>query len=564
MLEHSDHKTDSAFQISQACRHLLAQLNHSFHAGFGLLRRGSDNWKIIPVDVHGNISGSSSQLEPETANWLDQIDWSDLELPQIRPLGDQQAFVAACCLDDNGNLEMVGGRIVLNALELAASTAKLTVKQVQVSDQQLLIDQYAEKLSASYEELTYLRRLSKHVEYCVANRTLSEVAQTILPKLQDLLEVQALCLVEVQVDETSGLQSLGRISGCTGGLPSDLDYWCPLLDGLDSRNPQVKVRNFESPLHIADLPKRLGIRSIAIAPIHKNGSLYGWLLAANKRNDVRVTNDPRRPLMNSLGHDELGSMEASLLEATALMLGSQASNNQLYHELEQFIVEVIHTLVGVVEAKDAYTCGHSQRVALVARRLAEIMQLPANQCENIFLAGLLHDVGKIGVSDDVLLKPGQLSDAEFEQIKLHPVIGAELIKKLKPLAKLLPGVMHHHESMDGSGYPHGLKGEEIPMMARVLAVADAWDAMTSDRPYRPGMPIEKALSILKGGSGRQWDSQVLQAFFENVPAMQDVAEYWRTHLSGICSIPSSRPEKIPVQSFDLTPPIISTATANAI
>jgi HD-GYP domain-containing protein (c-di-GMP phosphodiesterase class II) len=132
------------------------------------------------------------------------------------------------------------------------------------------------------------------------------------------------------------------------------------------------------------------------------------------------------------------------------------------------------------------------------------------------MAGLLHDIGKIGVPDYVLGKPDRLTDEEFAQIKRHPEIGCAILKHLKQLHFVLPGVLHHHESFDGRGYPHGLAGDSIPLLGRIIAVADAYDAMTSDRPYRSGMPTEKAEAILRSGAGKQWDPRMIEAFFQEI------------------------------------------------
>ncbi len=141
------------------------------------------------------------------------------------------------------------------------------------------------------------------------------------------------------------------------------------------------------------------------------------------------------------------------------------------------------------------------------------MNLPPADVEAIHISGLLHDIGKIGIPDHVLLKPGRLSPEEFEIIKRHPSIGYNILSQISVLSSVLPGVLYHHESVDGRGYPHGLKGAGIPLMARILAVSDAFDAMTSTRSYRPKMPMKKACGILKENAGIQWDAEVVEAFF---------------------------------------------------
>jgi HD-GYP domain-containing protein (c-di-GMP phosphodiesterase class II) len=149
----------------------------------------------------------------------------------------------------------------------------------------------------------------------------------------------------------------------------------------------------------------------------------------------------------------------------------------------------------------------------VSVRLAEELGCTAKQVETIYLSGLLHDVGKIGIDDTVLRKPDKLTEAEYEHIKTHAEIGHRILIDIKQLDDVLPVVLHHHEQWDGGGYPRGLSGEAIPQLARIVAVADSFDAMGSDRPYRPGMSDEKLDSIMRSGAGKQWDAAVVAAFF---------------------------------------------------
>ncbi len=179
--------------------------------------------------------------------------------------------------------------------------------------------------------------------------------------------------------------------------------------------------------------------------------------------------------------------------------------------LEQFFAVV----AGTLDARDPYTAGHSKRVAAYSVLIAKQMNWSSKEIDMLRKSALLHDIGKIGVRDAVLLKDGKLSDEEFAQIKQHPVIGANILKGVdlgEDLLPILPGVEHHHERYDGKGYPAQLSGEDIPVLGRLIAVADAYDAMTSDRPYRKGMPQEKALSILEDGMGTQWDPVFTKAF----------------------------------------------------
>jgi putative two-component system response regulator len=173
---------------------------------------------------------------------------------------------------------------------------------------------------------------------------------------------------------------------------------------------------------------------------------------------------------------------------------------------------VMIALAKTVEARDMYTERHLYRVAERAVRVAHVMGLSGLQLETVRLGGLLHDLGKIGVPDAILLKPGILTRDEFEQIKLHPGIGAEIVRPLGPFSAPEPVVLHHHERLDGAGYPDGLRGDGIPLAARIVAVSDAFDAITSDRPYRAVRTPEVGLQILRDGRGSQWDPAAVDAF----------------------------------------------------
>jgi len=172
----------------------------------------------------------------------------------------------------------------------------------------------------------------------------------------------------------------------------------------------------------------------------------------------------------------------------------------------------VRALAEAVDAKDRYTRGHSQRVAEYARDLARAAGYDEGFVELVYTTGTLHDVGKIGVPDSVLHKNGRLDDVEFEQIKVHPVLGEKIVAQIATLRETLPGIRHHHEQFDGRGYPDGLSGDDIPLIARILAVADTFDAMTSDRPYRKGLPLDVALGEISKNAGTQFDPELADLF----------------------------------------------------
>lgn len=199
-------------------------------------------------------------------------------------------------------------------------------------------------------------------------------------------------------------------------------------------------------------------------------------------------------------------------------LVSKFNNEEIISQ--NHLIEMVTSLANAIDAKDTYTKGHSSSVSRYAEALARGLNLPEAEVKRIALGALLHDVGKIGIPENVLRKPTHLSDSEWEIMKQHPVIGAE--KVLLPnetLADLIPMVKYHHEHWDGSGYPEKLKGEEIPFSARIVAIADAYHALISDRPYRKGLSVQRACEILKMGAGIQWDSNLVRQFIQIAPSL---------------------------------------------
>ena len=234
---------------------------------------------------------------------------------------------------------------------------------------------------------------------------------------------------------------------------------------------------------------------VSLALVQVSKSRATWLIAVRRRAD--------RPF---------AAADLRVMALGNVILANHRRQARLYARLKDTLFEMIHCLTAAIDAKDPYTCGHSERVARMSVRLARALELSEDAVSDLYLAGLLHDVGKIGIRDSVLQKPGKLTDEELEHIKLHPVIGDRIVSKVSQLTRARPGVRHHHERFDGQGYPDRLAGVEIPLQARIVAVADSCDAMLSPRSYRPAMPVEQMEAILRQGAGSQWDAQVVERF----------------------------------------------------
>jgi response regulator RpfG family c-di-GMP phosphodiesterase len=204
----------------------------------------------------------------------------------------------------------------------------------------------------------------------------------------------------------------------------------------------------------------------------------------------------------------------------------QAATRRESRNARRVLLGAINSLSSALEAKDDYTRGHSERVSLIAVEIANAVGGGSEDLRRVRLAGRLHDIGKIGVQESVLLKPGRLTDDEYRQVKAHPITGERILAPVLPDAAAVRIVRHHHEHYSGGGYPDGLRGSAIPLGARVLAVADAFDALTSDRPYRARLLSEDALGVLRAGAGEQWQPTLVEALAQRLEAIWPIV--WRS------------------------------------
>ncbi len=247
-------------------------------------------------------------------------------------------------------------------------------------------------------------------------------------------------------------------------------------------------------------------------------ALGAWLLARDVQEPIGQLQSAmalvQQGKLNTAANDQYSDEFARLVAGFNHMVkGLQERDRMNSLLLESYFA----TLAAALDARDSYTAGHSQRVAGFSVMIGELSGMGTQQLDLLKKTALLHDIGKIGVRDDVLLKESRLTEEQFEQIKQHPVLGERILKQVEPseaFEAYLPGVRSHHERYDGNGYPDGLAGEAIPPFGRIIAVADAFDAMTSDRPYRKGMELERALSILEEGKGTQWDPVYAELFIQ--------------------------------------------------
>lgn len=367
-------------------------------------------------------------------------------------------------------------------------------------------DELSVQIAATYEEISLLYRLIQNLKISAKRDVLARLA---LEWIAEVLPARGLAIELLPTDEgeESALDGTSEPMLLTyGECPVDLDGMRGLIEYLGLGATSVPVVANPPVSEKPDWPNSK-IRELVVVPLAEGEKLFGWLAAFNHN-----------------AGQQFGTVEANLLNSVGTILGIHSSNIDLYRQQAELLAGVVRALTSAIDAKDPYTCGHSDRVARVSVRLAQEMGLDLDTLKTIYLGGLLHDVGKIGIDDNVLRKPGKLTEAEFAHIKTHVEIGYNILIDLKQLSHVLPIVRHHHESWDGRGYPHHLTGENIPFLARIVAVADAFDAMSSDRVYRKGMDEEKLDSILRDGAGKQWDADVVAAFFRARADVRQIAQ----------------------------------------
>lgn len=235
-------------------------------------------------------------------------------------------------------------------------------------------------------------------------------------------------------------------------------------------------------------------RCMIVAPVATKDKFWGVLQVLNK-------------LEGTFDDDDL-----ALVQTLADQVAIAIENASVYQEMRQTFLGVTTALAEALEKRDPYTAGHTLRVHEYSMIIARKFVLPEEELDTLRLAAIMHDIGKIGVSDQVLRKPDRLDPDEFREMSRHPDAGVEIIEHLPQLTNVIPGVLYHHEKFNGTGYPRKLSGDQIPLHARIIAVADAFDAMTSDRPYRKALSFEVAFAELRRCAGEQFDPYLVELF----------------------------------------------------
>jgi len=247
----------------------------------------------------------------------------------------------------------------------------------------------------------------------------------------------------------------------------------------------------------ADRKSNFETRTLICLPVKLKDKLVGVLEVINKK------------------HGQFEDDDRELLAALSNQVAMAIENARLYDELRETFYATVHSLAETIELRDPYTGGHTMRVMNYSLVIGKAMGLSGKEMTDLRLSAILHDIGKIGIRDNILLKNERLTFSEYNAIMMHTVYGAEILTPIRQLKDIVPGVKWHHEKYDGSGYPEGLKGDSIPVIARIISVADTFDAMTTDRPYRKGLSVEAAREELRKYAGTQFDPGIVAAFIKS-------------------------------------------------
>ncbi|MFQ6035995.1 MAG: HD domain-containing phosphohydrolase [Sedimentisphaerales bacterium] len=396
-------------------------------------------------------------------------------------------------------------------LELLAENFQTAFK----AEQQ--IEKIGAELAQTYEELVLLHKLSTNMKLTEQDANFLQMA---CDSLTEIVSVEGIVIL---LEKT--VEGEKRLMVAAGSGLIDIDeqmasiLHCRLTDEINEGREALLDSEVDSPFKY-DWPEN--IKNIIAVPLcgkektdspfsHKirDGSYIVGLMVA----------------INRIGKGDFDSTDVKLFNSVANRCAVFVENGRLFSDLKELFIGSLKALTSSIDAKDKYTRGHSDRVAFISRwiakRLAEIQPMEQERINKIYLAGLLHDIGKIGIEEVVLRKEGKLTEQELNRIRAHPSIGASILGAIKQMRDILPGVLSHHERIDGQGYPQGLAGEQIPLIGKIVGLADSFDAMTSKRAYRDARTVEQALEEIAKGLGTQFDQTIGRVFLDS-----DVYQLW--------------------------------------
>lgn len=481
------------------------------------------------------LDQDSPVAEPDEAGspvrrFADESEGLAVALKSAR-LGSKPQETVAVALIDMGDATAIGTAKSERArtdTEHFAEMLRLLAETFQAETKaEKQIEKVSSELAQTYEELVLLHRLSTNMKVTEAD---SNFLQMACDSLTEIVFVEGIAiLLEKTID---GAQQWVIAAG--SGL-IDMDeqtaviLQCRLAEEISKGKEALLDSEVDSAFKY-DWPGR--VKNIIAVPLFGKEKAEPHFAGATQ-NDNRIMG--LMVAINRIGKQDFDSTDIKLFNSVAGGCAVFIENGRLFKDLKELFIGSLKALTSSIDAKDKYTHGHSERVAYISRWIAERIcdkePLEEEQIHRIYLAGLLHDIGKIGIDESVLRKTGKLTDREFACIKKHPSIGAGILREIKQMRDIVPGVLSHHERSDGRGYPDGLTGEQIPLIGKIVQLADSFDAMTSKRTYRDAMSVEKALEEIEKGLGTQFDEEIGRVFLAS-----DVYQLWNTIRDGFSEV----------------------------
>jgi HD-GYP domain-containing protein (c-di-GMP phosphodiesterase class II) len=495
------------------------------HLGFSFALCDANGGLILQCQADG-LDSDESSITQAAASAIEDFK-SQVESPNVL-LIDNRYLTVALDLDGDASAEKAPTGVALIDLgehkdrgllvEAMSQLLIMLAGSFQLAAQaKQQIETVSNELSQVYEELVLLHKLSNNMKVTESDCNYLQMA---CDSLTEIVPVEGIAILLEK--GTTGEKILALAAGA-GIIDIDPHMAAVMHSRLEEQISRGKEALLDSEI---DSPFKYqwseSVRNIIIVPLFGKDKtqpgaaatlphshhIIGLMVAVNRKEQA-----------------DFDSIDANLFISVANSCAVFIENGRLFKDLKDLLIGSLKALTNSIDAKDQYTRGHSERVAFIskwiAERAADELNLKEEQIHRIYLAGLLHDIGKMGVDEAVLRKKGKLTDEEYDCIKTHPSIGAGILGDIKQMRDIVPGVLSHHERIDGRGYPGGLSGDEIPLIGKILALADSFDAMTSKRTYRGAMSIEQAMQEIERGLGKQFDEKIGRIFLDS-----DIYHLW--------------------------------------
>ena len=503
--------------------------------GFGADLAVFDAWgSVVELYKCGTVESRQEQLA-EFARLALETDGGDEAGDVVRRFGESGRVLCAVLYASGQRLGAVsidaGESCTGSHCEYLVAMLELFLGKLRVeSEREEQIEMVSSQLAQTYEELVLLHKLSSNMKVTESD---DQYLQMACDSLTDIVSVGGIAILLERVVDGEKRMVLAAGSGLF-----DVDEKLGILlqnrlgDELAEGKEALLDSDAYGPFKFA-WPE--SIRSVIAVPLYGKENEAGRSLQSSSGEQGMIG---LMVAINRLDKPDFDSTDIKLFNSVANGCAVFIENGKLFADLKDLFIGSLKALTNSIDAKDQYTRGHSERVAFISRWIAERLARKEDLGEELihrtYLAGLLHDIGKMGISEQVLRKEGKLTAEEMEHIRQHPLIGAGILGEIKQMRDIVPGVLCHHERIDGRGYPHGLKGEQIPLIGKIVGLADGFDAMTSKRVYRDALSVPAALAEVEKGLGTQFDENIGRLFLEsNIyelwDAIQDGSEFIGQH-----------------------------------